>query len=131
MTEFRTARIPESPSEMAPDGSSVRVLLGLAGGGMAVFELAAGQTSTAVAHRTVDEIWLFLAGRGEIWRRQGLREEVTPVESGVCVTIPVGTHFQFRALGSEPLRAVGVTMPPWPGVDEAVRVSGKWTPVAT
>ena len=130
MTEFRTARIPESPSEMAPDGSTVRVLLGLAGGGMAVFELPAGQTSTAVAHRTVDEIWLFLAGRGEIWRRRDTLEEVTPVEPGVCVTIPVGTHFQFRALGTEPLRAVGVTMPPWPGTNEAVRVPGKWTPTA-
>jgi len=130
MTQFRTVRIAESRSEIAPDGSTVRVLLGLAGGGMAVFELAPGQISTAVMHRTVDELWLFLAGQGEMWRHQDAREEVTPVEAGVCLTIPVGTRFQFRALGAEPLRAVGVTMPPWPGPSEAVPVPGKWTPTA-
>ena len=40
----------------------------------------------------------------------------------------VGTHFQFRTLGDEPLTIVGVTMPPWPGEDEAVEVNGMWTP---
>jgi len=93
---------------------------------MARFELAAGQTSRAVAHRTVDEIWLFVAGRGELWRRQGGREEVVPVEAGVCVTIPAGTHFQFRSLSGEALAAIGVTMPPWPGDGEATPVPGKW-----
>ena len=49
-----------------------------------------------------------------------------PVEAGVCVTIPLGTHFQFRSLGDEPLAALAVTMPPWPGDDEAVVVTGQW-----
>jgi len=49
-----------------------------------------------------------------------------PVESGVCLTIPLGTHFQFRSLGAEPLAALGVTMPPWPGEEEAIMVEGKW-----
>jgi mannose-6-phosphate isomerase-like protein (cupin superfamily) len=95
---------------------------------MAHFELAPGQTSTAVAHRTVEEIWVFVSGRGQMWRRQRQREEVVSVEPGVCVTIPVGTHFQFRCLGHEPLGAVAVTMPPWPGDHEAARVPGKWRP---
>ena len=47
-----------------PDGSNVRILLGLASGGMAHFELPSGETSTAVAHRTVEEIWFFLSGCG-------------------------------------------------------------------
>ncbi|HXZ55286.1 MAG TPA: cupin domain-containing protein [Burkholderiales bacterium] len=126
MTEFRTTRISAAGSETAPDGSEVQPLLALRGGGMARFELAAGQTSRAVAHRTVDEIWLFVAGRGELWRRQGGREEVVPVEAGVCVTIPAGTHFQFRSLSGEALAAIGVTMPPWPGDGEATPVPGKW-----
>jgi mannose-6-phosphate isomerase-like protein (cupin superfamily) len=46
----------------------------------------------------------------------------------VCLTIPLGTHFQFRAFGPESLTALGVTMPPWPGEGEAVRVQGKWEP---
>jgi len=130
MDEFKTMRVPPAQDAVAPDGSAVRVLLGLKGGGMAHFELPPCQTSTAVTHRTVEEIWLFLSGRGEMWRRQGQREEVVPVEPGVCLTIPLGTHFQFRALGDEALAAVGVTMPPWPGEGEATPVAGKWTPTA-
>ena len=128
MGEFETMRVPAAKDARAPDGSDVRVLLSLPSGGMALFELAPGATSTAVTHRTVGEIWLFLAGRGEMWRRQGGREEVAPVEPGVCVTIPSGTQFQFRSLGADPLVAVGVTMPPWPGADEAAVVPGKWQP---
>jgi mannose-6-phosphate isomerase-like protein (cupin superfamily) len=126
MNEFETTRIPSEKTAVAPDGSDVRVLLGLAGGGMAHFELAPGQTSTAVTHRTVEEIWVFVTGRGEMWRRQGQREEVVPVERGVCLTIPRGTHFQFRSFGPDALGAFGVTMPPWPGEDEATVVEGKW-----
>ena len=89
MDEFKTMRVPVARDAVAPDGSDVRVLLGLAGGGMAHFELPAGNTSTAVTHATVEEIWLFLSGRGEMWRTQGQREEIVPVEPGVCVTIPL------------------------------------------
>jgi len=128
MDEFRTMRLPVARDAVAPDGSDVRVLLRLKDGGMAHFELPPGQTSTAVTHHTVEEIWLFLSGRGEMWRRQGGREEIVPVEPGVCLTIPLGTHFQFRSFGYEALGAVGVTMPPWPGEGEATVVEGKWQP---
>jgi mannose-6-phosphate isomerase-like protein (cupin superfamily) len=128
MEPFKTLRVPAARDAVAPDGSDVRLLLALRGGGMARFDLPPGQTSTAVTHRTVEEIWLFLSGRGEMWRRQGEREETVPVEAGVCLTIPLGTHFQFRCLGAEPLAAVGVTIPPWPGEGEALPVPGKWPP---
>ena len=65
-----TKCIPVGRDAIAPDGSDVRVLLALAGGSMAHFELAPGETSIAVAHRTVEEIWFFLAGRGDMWRQQ-------------------------------------------------------------
>ena len=126
MTDFSTKCLPNTPDAIAPDGSDVRVLLALAGGGMAHFELAPGETSTAVAHRTVEEIWFFLSGYGEMWRRQNQSEEVVPVYAGICITIPLETHFQFRAFGQEPLAAIGVTMPPWPGECEAYVVEGKW-----
>ena len=94
---------------------------------MAHFALTPGQTSKAVTHRTVEEIWFFVSGEGEMWRKQtGGPEEILHVEQGVCVTIPLSTHFQFRCPGSEPLAAVGVTMPPWAGDGEAVTVEGKW-----
>ena len=126
---FSTKRLPAGRDAVAPDGSDVRVLLELAGAGsMEHFELPPGQTSTAVTHKTVGEIWYVLAGRGEMWRQQGGREEVVPVEPGVCLTLPRGTHFQFRAFGSRPLAALGVTIPPWPGEGEAVVVQGRWEP---
>jgi len=126
--DFDTKQLPVDRDVVAPDGSDVRILLGLKSGGMAHFELPPGQTSTAVAHRTVEEIWFFLTGRGEMWRKQNDREEVVPVEPGLCLTIPLGTHFQFRSFGDNPLAAVGVTMPPWPGEGEAFEGKGKWEP---
>ena len=128
MNSFDTKRLPAAPDAVAPDGSAVRFLSQLSGGSLAHFELQPGETSVAVAHLTVEEIWYFLTGRGEMWRKLNGQEEVVPVDSGVSVTISVHTHFQFRSLGDEPLGAVGVTMPPWPGESEAYRVQGKWAP---
>lgn len=113
--DFDTKRLPAKRSAVAPDGSDVRVLLGLERGGLAHFELEPGQTSRAGVHATVQEIWYFLTGRGEMWRKLGDHEEVVDVDQGSCITIPVGTHFQFRSFDYEPLSAIGVTMPPWPG----------------
>lgn len=126
MTEFTTGTLPREPDVVAPDGSDVRILLGLAGGGMAHFELAPGKTSKAVRHRTVEEIWYILRGVGQMWRRQDGREEIVELSQGTCLTIPLGTEFQFRSSGNEPLSAVAITMPPWPGEDEAVLVEGHW-----
>lgn len=128
MGAIETKRLPMAPDGTAPDGSDVRLLLELAGGSLAHFELASGQTSVAVTHKTVEEIWYFLRGRGEMWRKLEGREEVTTVDAGVCITIPLGTHFQFRSFGREPLSAIGVTMPPWPGGEEAIEVRGQWVP---
>ena len=128
MSEFNSLLLPEDVTVLAPDGSEVRVLLGLQGGGKAHFQLAPGQVSKAVTHRTVEEIWFVVAGAGQMWRKQALREEVTELVPGLCLTIPLGTAFQFRAAASSPLAAVAITMPPWPGPEEAVPVSGPWQP---
>jgi mannose-6-phosphate isomerase-like protein (cupin superfamily) len=128
MSTFETKRLPPEPTVTAPDGSDVRVLLGLRAGGMAHFQLAPGRVSVAVTHRTVEEIWYVVRGSGQMWRKQGKREETVDLEPGVCLTIPLGTHFQFRASESGPLAAVGITMPPWPGEDEATVVAGPWEP---
>jgi mannose-6-phosphate isomerase-like protein (cupin superfamily) len=124
MPRFETMRLAAEPTEVAPDGSDVRVLLRLGPGGLAHFELGPGQVSKATRHRTVEEIWYFVGGRGQMWRRQGDRTEIVDVDPGTCLTIPLGTDFQFRALGFEPLAAIGATMPNWPGPDEAIQVEG-------
>lgn len=123
---FDTMQLAGARDVVAPDGSDVRVLLQLGRGGMALFELGAGQVSRAVAHRSVDEIWYILRGQGQMWRRRSQRQETVPLVPGTCVSIPVGTHFQFRVAAGGPLAAVGVTMPPWPGAAEAYEVPGAW-----
>jgi mannose-6-phosphate isomerase-like protein (cupin superfamily) len=116
--------LPADPTAVAPDGSDVRVLLALRGGSMVQFVLAPGAVSSAVRHRTVEELWYVLSGSGELWRRQGSLEEVVALTRGVCVSIPVGTAFQFRSSGAAALEIVAVTMPPWPGANEAESVAG-------
>jgi mannose-6-phosphate isomerase-like protein (cupin superfamily) len=116
MTPFVTRVIAEKPDAMAPDGSEVR--------------LPAGAVSKAVAHRTVEEVWFFTAGRGEMWRQSGKGEETVAVHAGVSIAIPLGAVFQFRATGDSPLEAVAVTMPPWPGMDEATPAEGVWEATA-
>ncbi|MHB1319833.1 MAG: cupin domain-containing protein [Anaerolineae bacterium] len=128
MSGFETNIISSLPDAIAPDGSEVRTLLRLTRGSMAQFALPAGQTSVPVAHRTVEEIWFFTGGRGEMWRRLGEQEDIVTVGPGICITIPVGTRFQFRSLSNEPLVVVGVTMPPWPGPGETLDVEGPWVP---
>lgn len=125
---FETRRLPAEPQAVALDGSDVRILLGLKAGGMAHFELAPGKTSKAVTHQTVEEIWYFVSGRGQMWRKLDIQDAVIDVYPGLSLTIPLGTHFQFRSFGYEPLAAIAITMPPWPGEGEAIVVDGKWTP---
>jgi mannose-6-phosphate isomerase-like protein (cupin superfamily) len=125
---FATRTLPADPTVLAPDGAEVRVLLALPGGSMAHFLLWPGQITRAVRHRTVDEMWYVLSGNGAIWRSQDGTAETAALAEGVCLTIPVGTSFQFRALDDEPLEIVGVTLPPWPGAEEAEFVPGLWEP---
>jgi mannose-6-phosphate isomerase-like protein (cupin superfamily) len=128
MAEFTTTRAQPAPFGTAPDGSDVRPLLATSGASFAHFELAPGQTSRALKHQTVEEAWYFLGGRGELWRSDDDKAEVVAVEAGVCVAIPLGTSFQLRALGYDPLALVAATTPPWPGDGEASEVTGKWSP---
>ncbi len=123
---FATLPVDEAPEVVAPDGSAVRVLVRTASGSMARFSLPPFAVSRAVMHRTVDELWYFLAGSGRMWLRAGGRETIVDVAAGLSVAIPVGTAFQFRCDIAEPLQAIGVTMPPWPGEAEAVAVAGPW-----
>ena len=123
--KFDTMTLPEE-TESAPDGSEARPLLRLGGGSAAHFTVPPRAVSGAIVHRTVEEIWYFTAGEGQLWRRQGDREESVEVAQGTCVTIPLGTSFQVRNTVDEPLKFICLTMPPWPGNGEAKRVEGPW-----
>jgi mannose-6-phosphate isomerase-like protein (cupin superfamily) len=123
---FETRTVAAELDLLAPDGMEVRLLASTAGGSMAHFRLAPGECARAVTHRSVEELWYCVAGGGEMWRRRAGQEEIVALTPGVSVSIPLDTHFQVRAAPDQPIEAVAVTMPPWPGEDEAVLVAGKW-----
>jgi mannose-6-phosphate isomerase-like protein (cupin superfamily) len=107
------------PDAVAPDGSEIyfRVVDAKRASVVEVV-LGPGKTSRPVKHRTVEEVWYFVGGTGEVWVEPAARV----VAPGDMVVIPTGTAFQFRATGDEPLRFVCFTSPPWPGEGEAMPV---------
>lgn len=122
---FHTRNIGRIPDAIAPDGSEVRILCQTGRGRMAEFVLPPRAISRAAAHCTVEKIWCFVSEHGRIWRLLDGHDEITDVGPGSSVTIPVGTHFQFRSdSDSAPFVAIAVTMPPWPGEAEAYAVEG-------
>lgn len=129
MTAFETKVISAFRDVLAPDGSEIRLGLPIeARGSMVHCTLPPGGVSKAVTHQTVEEIWYFVQGMGQVWRKQGERAEVEDVLPGTFVTIPLGTQFQFRNTGHDPLVFIICTMPPWPGPDEAEEVADYWEP---
>ena len=128
--DFKTLKLKDAAVERAPDGSLVRVLPDGERGGLGHFTLPAGTVSRAVAHRRVEELWFFLAGEGEFWRRSTTAEAIVPITPGTALTIPPGCAFQFRAGTGQDLVAVAATLPPWPGPEEAELVEGIWPATA-
>ncbi len=129
MRPFESGQVPAAYDVLAPDGSEIRLLHSLDGASVVHCALPVGAISVPVRHRTVDEVWFFLAGAGQVWRKQGGREELLDVGPGISLTIPLGTRFQFRNSGDAPLEFIIATTPPWPGEDEAVVLDeGRWLP---
>ena len=127
MPQFESKQVPAAYNVVAPDGSQIRLLHSLDGASVVHCTLPVGAVSIPVRHRTVEEVWFFLAGAGQVWRKQGEREQVLDVAPGVSLTIPLGTQFQFRNTGDVPLEFLITTTPPWPGEDEAVLLdAGRW-----
>ena len=125
---WQTRKLPHAYDLLAPDTSEIRLLAQVGGGSAVHCTLRPGQVSVAVRHRTVEEIWYVVGGAGELWRRESGTgdEEVVALRPGVAITLPLGTEFQFRVVGDAPLAFLCVTVPPWPGPDEAVAVEGHW-----
>jgi mannose-6-phosphate isomerase-like protein (cupin superfamily) len=121
--------VSDAEKQIAPDGSQVFVLASVEEGSTAVFELAAGAVARPVRHPRVQEVWYVLSGSGRMWRRpDGSRHgDVIALVPGTSLNIPRGTSFQFRCDGEEPLRILGVTVPPWGGShDGEILDIGEW-----
>ena len=89
---------------------------------MAHFRLLPSETSASKVHRGVEELWFFVSGTGQM----AIGDDIAEVAPGISVRIPPRTRFQFRNTGKDPLDAVAVTMPPWPGDDEALDAEPFW-----
>lgn len=125
-TELATKQVSVEFDYLAPDGSEIRLLPEVFGGGLVHCTLPKGCVSKAVVHKTVEEIWYVISGVGQVWRKNGLLEKVDDVKAGTSLTIPEATSFQFRNTGEENLCIIITTIPRWPGPEEAVAIPDYW-----
>lgn len=125
---MQTRSISPTPDGRSPAGAEIRYLIEGETGSMIHSTVPPGQVNRATVHATVSEFWHVLSGEGQIWRRDGAGEETTVLRTGVSIDIPVGTAFQYRCNGVESLQFVCISMPRWPGAEEATFVEGPWKP---
>jgi mannose-6-phosphate isomerase-like protein (cupin superfamily) len=111
---------------LAPDGSEIYLLANGSKGNLCQCILPGGAKSRAISHKTVEELWYFFEGNGEVWRKGINNNLPVAVKAGTSLVIPVNTIFQFRNTGRGPLKFMIVTMPPWPGPNEATSGKGVW-----
>ena len=127
---MQTCAFPPAAMGRSPAGAEIRFLMEGATGGMIHSTVPPGQINRAAVHSTVSEFWYILSGEGQIWRRDDTSEETTTLEQGVSIDIPVGTAFQYRCAGVDPLEFICISMPRWPGDKEATFIVGPWKPTA-
>ena len=137
MSELNNAGVPQfaplgrralQPDATAPDGSEIRLLLDerhqAQKASMVEVVLPAGQVSRPVRHLHVEEVWYVLEGHGQVWRcppHEAIESgPAVPVKQGDALVIPTGWSFQFSAATDAALRFLCVTIPPWPGEEEAL-----------
>jgi mannose-6-phosphate isomerase-like protein (cupin superfamily) len=111
---------------IAPDGSEIYFrAVDATRASLVEIVLRPGGTSRPVRHRTVEEVWYFLDGSGEVWLRSPDRasDQTRAVARGDVVVIPTGWDFQFRADRGQALRFLCFTVPAWPGDEEAVAIA--------
>lgn len=124
---MKETTLPAVADAQSPAGADIRYIMDGTTGNMIHSTVAPGQINRATVHKTVSEFWYVLEGAGETWRRHGTQEKTTKLLPGVSIDIPVGTVFQYRNVGQEPLKFICISMPPWPGDQEAAHVDGIWS----
>lgn len=123
---FQFTSLRSEADYLAPDLSEIRLLPTFDRGGLCHCTLPAGETSVAKKHKTVEEIWYCISGRGIIWQKNASGESEKEFTQGDSFTIPAGNSFQFRNNADQPLCIIISTMPKWPGPDEALDGDSHW-----
>jgi mannose-6-phosphate isomerase-like protein (cupin superfamily) len=125
---MKQTTLAATPDATSPAGAAIRFIMDGPQANMIHSTVPPGQVNRATVHATVSEFWHILSGAGDIWRRDATTERITPLRPGTSIDIPVGTAFQYRCTGDEPLRFICISMPPWPGDHEASHLQGAWSP---
>ena len=125
---MKETKLLPTPDARSPAGADIRFIMDGDTGNMIHSTVPPRQINRATIHATVSEFWFVLEGEGEIWRKDAYEERVTRLEAGVSIDIPVGTAFQYRNIGNVDLKFICITMPPWPGDQEASHLGGAWEP---
>lgn len=123
---MQTRQFPSIPDARSPAGAEIRYLIEGETGNMIHSTVPPGQVNRATVHASVNEFWHVLSGEGQLWRRDGSDEETTVLRRGISIDIPVGTAFQYRCTGDVPLQFLCISMPRWPGDEEARIIEGPW-----
>jgi mannose-6-phosphate isomerase-like protein (cupin superfamily) len=82
MSRWETQRVGAMPTHLAPDGSQIFELPRSDRASLARCLLPAGAVTRAVRHRSVEELWYVIGGRGQVWRAADGGEEIVDVEAG-------------------------------------------------
>ena len=111
-------RLEERAAFITLDGSEIRELAGVPTGNAGNLSLAQatvppGARTEAHYHRTIEEIYLFTAGRG----RMTLGGEEDEVRAGDCVVIAPGVEHDLLNDGPEPLVLLCCCSPPYSNED--------------
>lgn len=125
---LNSIKLPKEFDTTSPAGANVRLLAGNETGGMIHSTVPPFQTNRAVVHSTVNELWYVLEGHGEIWRKNGNESSITTLTPGVSIELRKSTKFQYRNVSNSDLKFVCITIPAWPGEEEATYIEGIWEP---
>jgi mannose-6-phosphate isomerase-like protein (cupin superfamily) len=125
---MKETTLAAKPDAKSPAGANIRFIMDGPTGNMIHSTVPPGQINRATIHASVSEFWHVLEGAGQIWRKANAEEKVTPLLPGTSIDIPVGTAFQYRCDGPTPLKFICISMPPWPGDQEATHLPGPWQP---
>lgn len=120
----------------APDGFLLRELSTGKNGSMWSATLPSKTRTQSVYHQTVEELWYIRSGTGMLctmatknWNSKKNNKnsfkkfvECVKLKPGITFRIPPQTIFQNKSDDNSELDVIAVTMPPWPGMDEAVPV---------
>lgn len=126
---MKTTTVDSAERGRSPLGAHIRFLMDGPHGNVIHSTVPPGMVSRACHFRSIDEYWFVLSGEGELWRHApDGHHGITQLSRGVCVDISLGTTFQYRCTGKEPLVFICTALPPWPGDHEAVIADGPWEP---